>query len=175
MSDAATETTEATEPGPVTITETPIRLEYRYTPGDAPTPFLRGTTERKLLGRRCSECEKVYMPPRGVCSMCGAPFTDEIVEIADTGTMATYAVINVNFAQRAIDLPYIAGEILWDGSDITSQFLVMGVKPEDARMGMRVKARWKEGDDLAPTLGNIEYVEPLDEPDAPFEVYKDYV
>ena len=158
----------------VTMVTTPMRLEYTYTASAITGAFLRGTQERRLLGRRCSKCEKVYLPPRGVCSMCGAAFTDEIVEIPDTGTVATFAVVNVNFASREVELPYAVVEVLFDGAAITSQFLIQGVTHDQVRMGMRVKAVWKEGD-LEPTLSNITYVEPLDEPDAPYDAYKDYV
>ena len=158
----------------VTMVTTPMRLEYTYTANPVTEIFLRGTQERRLLGRRCSACAKVYLPPRGVCSMCGAAFTDEIVEIPDTGTVATFAVVNVNFASREVDLPYAVVEVLFDGAAITSQFLIQGVTHDQVRMGMRVKAVWKEGD-LGPTLSNISYVEPLDEPDAPYDSYKEYV
>ena len=159
----------------VTMVTTPMRLAYTYTASPVTETFLRGTQQRRLLGRRCSECAKVYLPPRGVCSMCGAAFTDEIVAIPDTGTVATFAVVNVNFASREVELPYAVVEVLFDGAAITSQFLIQGVSHDQVRMGMRVKAVWKEGDDLQPTLSNIVYVEPLDEPDAPFDSYKDYV
>lgn len=156
------------------ITDTPMRLPYVFTPGPALTPFLIGTKERKLYGRRCSECGKVYLPPRGVCSMCGAEFTDELVEVSDTGTVATFAIVNVNFASRQVDLPYVAAEVLLDGSDITTQFLLQGIPHDEVRMGMRVRAVWKEGE-LEPTLSNIEYVEPIDEPDAAFETFAEHV
>ena len=158
----------------VTMVTTHLRLEYTYTASPITEAFLRGTQERRLLGRRCSECGKVYLPPRGVCSMCGAAFTDEIVEIPDTGTVATFAVVNVNFASREVELPYAVVEVLFDGAAITSQFLIQGISHEQVRMGMRVKAVWKEGD-LQPTLSNITHVEPLDEPDAPYDSYKEYV
>lgn len=166
--------TDAASTEPVTVVTTPVRLEYRYSSGQAAVPFLRGTTERRLLGRRCSSCAKVYLPPRGVCSMCGAAFTDEIVEVADTGTVTTFAIVNVNFASREVDLPYAAVEVLFDGADITSQFLLQGAPHDQVRMGMRVRAAWREGE-LQPTLANVEHVVPIDEPDAPFEDYAEYV
>lgn len=160
---------------PVTMVTTPTHVAYRYTPGEAAEPFLRGTTERRLLGRRCSSCGKVYLPPRGVCSMCGAAFTDEQVEVDDVGTVATFAIVNVNFASREIDLPYAAVEVLFDGADITSQFLLTGVPHDEVRMGLRVRAVWKEGDDLEPTLSNIDHVEPTGEPDASLESYEEAI
>jgi uncharacterized protein len=158
---------------PVTMVTTPVQLDYTYTAGPSSEIFLRGTQERKLLGRRCSECAKVYMPPRGVCSMCGAAFTDEIVEVAPTGTVTTFAIVNVNFASREIDLPYAVVEVLFDGAHITSQFLIQGVTHDQVRMGMRVRAVWKDGD-LEPTLSNVTHVEPIDEPDRPYESFAEY-
>ena len=161
------------EGDPVTMVTTPIRLEYTYKAGPAAAGFLLGTQQRRLLGRRCSECGKVYLPPRGVCSMCGAAFTDEVVEVDGKGTVATFAVVNVNFASRQVDLPYAAVEVLFDGADITSQFLIQGVTHDQVRMGMRVRAVWKEGE-LQPTLSNITHVEPIDEPDAAYENYAEH-
>jgi uncharacterized OB-fold protein len=165
---------DAEDPGDVTMVTTPVRLEYRYTAGPTSEAFLRGTQERKLLGRRCSRCRKVYLPPRGVCSMCGAPFTDEIVEVSQIGTVSTFAIVNVNFASREVDLPYAAVEVVFDGANTTAQFLILGVSHDQVRMGMRVRAVWKEGA-LEPTLSNVTHVEPVDEPDTPYEQFAEYV
>jgi uncharacterized protein len=56
----------------VEVVTTPVTVSMTYRPAIAAEPFLRGTQRRELLGRRCSSCDKVYLPPRGVCSMCGA-------------------------------------------------------------------------------------------------------
>lgn len=160
---------------PVSVVTTPIRLEYRYTPGHTQVPFLRATQQRRLLGRRCSSCSKVYLPPRGGCPMCGAEFTDEQVEISADGTVATFAIVNVNFAAREVDLPYVAVEVLLDGADVTAQFLLRGAPLEEVRMGMRVRAVWSDDEVLEPGLSNITHVEPLDEPDAPFETIAEHV
>lgn len=158
---------------PVTVVTTPIRLAYRYTPGEAASTFLRGTQQRRLIGMRCSRCAKVYLPPRGACSMCGAPFDAE-VEVAETGTVTTFAIVNVNFASREVELPYVAAEVRLDGADITCQFLLPGVPIDEVRMGMRVRAVWRDGE-LEPTLSNVTHVEPIDEPDTPYESYAEFV
>jgi uncharacterized protein len=168
-----TETT-ADPSGPITGIVTPIRLDYTYTPGTAPSQFLRGMKEGRILGRRCPGCSKVYVPPRGSCPMCGLEFAEE-VEVADTGTLVTFAVVNVNFANRVIDLPYVSGEVRFDGSDTTSMVLVQGIPVDEVRMGMRVKAHWIPKDQWDFTFANIDYVEPLDEPDADYASYKDFI
>jgi uncharacterized OB-fold protein len=153
---------------------TPIRLDYTYTPGTAPSQFLRGMKEGRILGRRCPGCSKVYVPPRGSCPMCGLEFAEE-VQVADTGTLVTFAVVNVNFANRVIELPYVSGEVRFDGSDTTSMVLVQGIPVDEVRMGMRVKAYWIPKDQWDFTFANIDYVEPLDEPDADYADYKDFI
>lgn len=151
---------------------TPIRMAYRYTPGAATSQFLRNIKEGKLRGRRCPSCQKVYLPPRGGCPMCGVEFAED-VEVKDTGTVVTYAVVNVNFANRAVDLPYVAAEVAFDGSDTTTTLLLKGVTPEQARMGMRVKAHWLPEAEWEHSLTNIDCVEPIDEPDADYDSFKD--
>jgi uncharacterized OB-fold protein len=106
--------------------------------------------------------------------MCGQEFA-ETVRIKETGTLATFAVVNVNFANRVIDLPYVTAEVVFDGADTTTMVLLRGVAPEEARMGMRVKAHWIPKEEWDYSLANIDYVEPIDEPDADYDSYKDLV
>lgn len=171
-----TETPEidADRTGPVTGIVTPIRLDYRYTPGKATSDFLRSMKEGQVVGRRCPDCSKVYFPPRGGCPMCGVEFAEE-VPVADTGTVVTFAIVNVNFANRVIDLPYVSGEVLFDGADTATMVLVRGIAPEEVRMGMRVKAHWKPQEEWDYTLANIDHVEPIDEPDRDYDTFKEYV
>ena len=158
----------------VTGITTPIRMEYRYTPGTATSQFLRAMKEGRFEGRRCPNCKKVYFPPRGGCSMCGVEFA-ETVPLQNTGTIATYTVVNVNFANRTVDLPYIVAEVVFDGADVTTSLLLKGVGIDEVRQGMRVEAKWIPSEEWDYSLANISHVEPLDEPDAAFETYKDAI
>ena len=158
----------------VTGITTPIRMEYRYTPGTATSQFLRAMKEGRFEGRRCPSCSKVYFPPRGGCSMCGVEFA-ETVPLKDTGTVATYTVVNVNFANRTVDLPYVVAEVVFDGADVTTALLLKGVPIDEVRQGMRVEAKWIPQEEWDYSLTNISHVEPLDEPDAPFESYRDVI
>jgi uncharacterized protein len=158
----------------VEIVTTPVTVSMTYRPAIAAEPFLRGTQRRELLGRRCSTCDKVYLPPRGVCSMCGAAFTDEQVVCGPKGTVATFLVVNVPFANQEVEIPYTAVEVLFDHAHTTSQFLLLGTPVEEVRSGMRVEAVWAEGDDLQPTLSNVTHVVAIDEPDVDYADLTDY-
>jgi len=50
---------------------TPVVLDYEYVTGRAQSRFLRGIAEGRILGQRCVECRRVYVPSRGACGRCG--------------------------------------------------------------------------------------------------------
>ncbi len=157
---------------PVRIIRTPVRLEYRYTAGEAQSRFLRGIAAGRILGQRCPQCRMVYVPPRGLCPVCAMP-TDEEVQLSDRGTVTTFCVVNMPFYGRGLEVPYVCASVLLDGADVTLFHLVREVPVEEVRMGMRVEAVWRPPAELAPTLESICHFRPADEPDAPFETYRD--
>jgi uncharacterized OB-fold protein len=162
----------AATPGPVTVVETPITLEYSYTPGVAASRFLRSIERGEIMGQRCPRCGKVYMPPRGACSMCGVA-TDEELRLTGKGTITTFCVTQI--PSPGLTPPYVTAWIRLDGADITSMFLVQECDPDDVRLGMRVEAVWVEESEREANLGNIRYFRPTGEPDAEYSTYKDYV
>ncbi len=153
--------------------KTPIRLEYEYTPGLASSGYLHAIAEGKLVGQRCPECGKVYVPPRGCCPACGVTLGEK-VEVSHTGTITTFCVVNLPFYQ-AIKPPYVCASILLDGADIALFHLIQEVPTEEVRMGMRVEAVWAEPGELGPTMESIKYFRPNGEPDADYDSYKEYL
>ena len=160
--------------GRVNGIQTPIRLDYSYTAGRAATRFLRAITDRRIVGQRCPKCEKVYVPPRGACPMCGVA-TEEEVELPDKGTVTTFCVVNLPFYGQAIKPPYVCASILLDGADIALFHLIQEVPAEEVRMGMRVEAVWDDAEKLEPTMESIKHFRPTGEPDAPFDSYKEHL
>jgi len=148
------------------VIHTPIRLEYTYAPGLAASRFLRGLAAGRVLGQRCPRCAKVYVPPRGSCPMCGV-LTSTEVEVGPRGTVTTYCVVNVPSPHLPIPVPYACAEVLLDGADIATTFLLREVEPDAVRIGMRVETVW--ADERGPTLASISHVRPVDEPDAAYE------
>jgi uncharacterized OB-fold protein len=159
---------------PVKSIETPVRLEYTYTPGRATTRFLRGVAQGKLLGQRCGSCRKVYVPPRGACPRCGVP-TEEEVRVSDKGTVTTFCIVRIPSQNLSVKPPFVCAHIVLDGADIPFFALVLGCDFEQVRMGMRVRAVWAPSEELGPTFTSIRHFEPIDEPDAPFEAYREHL
>ncbi|WP_344129221.1 Zn-ribbon domain-containing OB-fold protein [Saccharopolyspora halophila] len=161
---------ETTGQDPVTMLTSPIRLSYQHSASPEESRYLRGLAEGRMLAQRCPACEKVYIPPRGACPTDGVP-TEEEVELADTGIVTTFCIVNVPFLGQRIKPPYVAAYVLLDGADIAFLHLVLGCEADEVRMGMRVKASWKPREQWAHTLENIDHFEPTGQPDAPFDSY----
>lgn len=142
---------------------TPARLEYTYTAGAATTRFLKGLSERKILGERAPG-GKVYVPSRGADPQLGVP-TAEQVELPHVGTLTSFCIVNVAFYGQGMEIPYTSGLILLDGSDLPIMHLIQECPVKDVHIGMRVEAVWVDDADLGPTLESIRYFRPNGEPD----------
>ena len=163
-----------TSQDPVTMITTPVHLHYRHSASLEESRYLRGLAQGRLLGQRCPECRKVYIPPRGACPTDGVP-TEEEVELPDTGTVTTFCIVNVPFLGQRITPPYVSAYVLLDGADIPLMHLVLGCAADQVRMGMRVKAQWRPREEWGTTLGNIDHFRPTGERDAEFESYAGYL
>ena len=162
------------ELAPVTVIRTPIDLPYTYSAGHAQSRFLAGLAHGKFLGQRCPVCSKVTVPPRGACPTCGVPTTDE-VECANTGTITTFCVVNINFTGQQIQVPYVCAQVLLDGSNQSFMALVQECDAADGRMGMRVEALWNDPETWTPSFNNIRYFRPTGEPDAAYDTFAEYL
>ncbi len=159
---------------PVRAIRTPIRLEYAFTAGQALSRFLRGIAKGHILGQRCPECGKVYVPPRGPCPTCGVP-TREEVELSNQGTVTTFCVVNIPSQALTMPVPYVCANILLDGADVSIFHVIQECPVDDVRMGMRVVAVWVPREELKPTFESIKYFQPTGEPDAPYETYREHL
>ncbi|HEX8803372.1 MAG TPA: Zn-ribbon domain-containing OB-fold protein [Acidimicrobiales bacterium] len=159
---------------PVRGIRTPARLDYTFTAGEATSRFLRGIAAKRILGERCPVCGKVYVPPRGSCPTDGVP-TSEQVELAHTGIVTTFCVVNVQFYGQAMEVPYVCATVLLDGADLGLFGLVQEIPFDQVRMGLRVEAVWVDDDELKPDLASIRHWRPTGEPDADYETYREHV
>ncbi|MGW8376088.1 OB-fold domain-containing protein [Streptomyces sp. ODS28] len=151
----------------VTGITVPARLDYTYSPGRAQTRYLETLlAERRILGERCPECRKVYVPPRGACPTCGVP-TGEQVEVGPRGTVTTFCVVNIKAKGLDIEVPYVYAHIALDGAGLALHGRLAGIPYDEVRMGLRVEPVWTE-DGRYP-----DHYRPTGEPDADYDSYKE--
>src|SRR4029453_12906351 len=150
----------------------PLRLEYTHTAGEISSRFLRGFLEGKILGSRCPECDKVYVPMRGNCPICVSPMTGD-VELAHTGTITKFCIVNLPLAARNIEIPYVSASVLLDGADVPIFHLIQEIPYEEIRIGMRVGAVWEKPEDRVPGMESILHFRPTGEPDVEVDLFED--
>ncbi len=159
---------------PVTMVISPASIEIQHTASFPESTFLRALEKGTLLGARSGDDGKVYFPPKEANPATGRPL-DQFVEVSDTGTVTTFAIINIPFAGQRIKPPYVAAYVLLDGADIPVLHLVSDIDADKVRMGMRVAAVWKPQDQWGLGIDNIEYFRPTGEPDAEYDSYKHHL
>jgi len=153
---------------------TPVVLDYDYVTGRAQSRFLRGIAEGRILGQRCVECGRVYVPSRGACPRCAVP-TEAEVQVSDKGTVTTFCIVRVPSENLAFNPPYACIAVLLDGADIPFNHVLQECALEDVRMGMRVEAVWAPKEELGPSMTSIRYFRPIAEPDATYDSYKEHL
>jgi uncharacterized OB-fold protein len=154
----------------VKYVESKVHLPYDYVAGDLKARYLRALKDKRILGSKCSQTGKVFVPPLINSPESFAPCT-ELVEVADRGVITTFCIVNIPVIGRNIELPYVAASVALDGVAISLFALIQECKPQDVRMGMRVEAVWKPDGERHGDHEDILYFRPTGEPDAPPESY----
>ena len=152
----------------------PWSLTYRYNPGAAPSRFLRGLADKKILGERCPTTGDVYVPPRGMSPVAGLPTTEQ-VELGHTGTVTSFCVVHIAFGENAPETPFCTALILPDGAAVSVYGPIQEVPYDQVRIGQRVEAVWVDDDDLTTSFENIKWWRPIDEPDVPADELKGHM
>lgn len=126
--------------------------KYSYTAGQAYSKFLEGLKEKKIIGRKCNKCGRVYVPPRMYCDDCYRP-TDEWVEVKDEGIVETVVASYISWTRDRLENPEIVGVIrLFPSKDrdwvFPGLFHRICAEFEDVKnmtvFGKKVKAVWNE-------------------------------
>ena len=164
----------AVDRDPVTMIVTPETLRVQHSASGPESVYLRALAKGMLLGARRGDGGKVYFPPREADPSTGQEL-DQFVELPDTGTVTTFAIINIPFAGQKIAPPYVAAYILLDGADIPFLHLVTEIDAAEVRMGLRVKAVWKPREEWGLGIDNIEHFRPSGEPDADYDSYQHHL
>lgn len=133
---------------------------YAWDVGIAIGRFLEGLREGRLLARRCHRCRRVLLPPRMFCESCFRP-TDEWVEVPDTGEVNTYSVSHIRWDASRLRRPIIIAVVTIDGTSSGGLLHYLGdVKPEEVRIGMRVRAAWKPARQRQGSILDIRFFRP---------------
>ncbi|MFA5368127.1 MAG: Zn-ribbon domain-containing OB-fold protein [Dehalococcoidia bacterium] len=137
---------------------------HKFEAGRTGSRFLRELRDnKKILGLKCHNCNKVHVPPRSTCKECFAKL-DKWVEVNPEGKLLTYTVLRVpRDAEKDVlkrQLPVAYGIIKLDGADTGFVHMLGEVDLDNIKIGMRVKAVFKE-DERTGNILDINYFKPV--------------
>jgi len=145
--------------GAVGAVEHAVDARYEWDVGVAVGRFLEGLRAGRILGRSCSGCGRVLVPPRMFCERCFRA-TDAWVRVETTGTVETFSVCHVAWDMQPLDPPQVPAVISIDGSDGGLLHLLGDVDPSDVRIGMAVEAVWRRVGERTGSILDIEHFRP---------------
>lgn len=122
----------------------PHVLEYTYTRSTGPAigAFLGALGEQRLLGSRGAD-GRILVPPTDYDPVTSAEL-GELVEVASTGTVTTWAWNDDPQPGQPLDRPFAWALIRLDGADTALLHAVDAGTPDRVRTGARVRAVWAE-------------------------------
>ncbi len=121
-----------------------IKVPYTWSVGEVGSRFFVELRDhKKIFGKRCPSCKKVLVPARKICGQCFRQ-TDDWVEVGDAGTVQTFTIVRYPSDVQPLRPPFGYAVIRLDGADTGITHLLYGSDPSKWRVGMRVKAVFKE-------------------------------
>ena len=127
----------------------PYHVEYIHSYGQD-SPFFAGLSNRKLLGTKCGRCEYTYATPRLHCARCGRE--TKWVELPQEGRVHTFTTCYFGSEEFLKETPFHLVLVEFDGVDTLPLARLIGVEgPEDIKIGMKIRARFRRNSQLKPT------------------------
>jgi uncharacterized OB-fold protein len=126
----------------VLVADHPIEYTYTRSTGPVIGAFLTGLRDGKIVGIRAAD-GRVLVPPVEYDPVTSEDLTD-LVDVADTGVVTTWAWNDRPSAGQPLDRPFAWALVQLDGAD-TGMLAAVDVADASAiSTGMRVKARWAD-------------------------------
>jgi acetyl-CoA C-acetyltransferase len=144
-------------------------LRYAWDNGNALTTYLDGFQKGKIRASKCPKCHRMMIPARTFCERCNLQEVTDYYDLPDSGTVETFTLSHVDWDSSMLP----DGQIrIFAVVAIDGAFEHMGlvhflseVKPEDVKVGLRVKAVWKPADERKGDVTDLLYFRPLKDDD----------
>ncbi|MGA6159919.1 Zn-ribbon domain-containing OB-fold protein [Stenotrophomonas sp. NPDC087984] len=124
------------------VLQAPLVVEFPFTRslGPVQSAFLTGLRERTVLGVRTTD-GRVLMPPVEYDPVTADELSD-LVEVAPSGTVTTWAWNPAPRRGQPLDTPFAWVLVRLDGADTALLHALDAPGPDAVRTGMRVRIRW---------------------------------
>ncbi|MEU5927948.1 OB-fold domain-containing protein [Streptomyces antimycoticus] len=142
------------------VLQAPLVVEFPFTRslGPVQSAFLTGLRERTVLGVRTTD-DRVLVPPVEYDPVTADELSD-LVEVAPTGTVTTWAWNPAARRGQPLDTPFAWVLVRLDGADTALLHALDAPGPDAVRTGMRVRVRWAT--EVVGAITDIACFEPYD-------------
>jgi uncharacterized OB-fold protein len=132
---------------------------YHWHCGEYLSKFLIGLRDRRtILGIKCTNCGRVYVPPREICGPCYKTM-HEWVDLGTEGTIYAFTVVKLPYIDPntgdPIKVPRTDIYVKFEGADTRLTHWLDETDEKNINVGARVKAVFKEK--RRGTIHDIEY------------------
>jgi uncharacterized OB-fold protein len=134
-----------------------MELPYRRSVGPVVGAFLTGLRDGRVLGSRTA-AGRVLVPPLEYDPETGEAVEPDLVEVADTGTVETWAWVDEPLRKHPFDRPFAWVAVRLDGADTAMIHALDAPGPDAVHTGMRIRVRWR--DERVGHITDIECFEP---------------
>lgn len=136
-----------------------LQVPFLYSAGPVVSRFYREIQKnRRIMATRCSRCNRVIMPPRGICGRCFCR-TAEWVEVGKEGKLTSFTTVHYSEPIHPVEAPFHYGLILLDGADTAFVHIIAEAQEKDLHIGMRVEAVFN--DEPKGNILDIKYFRPI--------------
>ncbi|MEV1083963.1 OB-fold domain-containing protein [Streptomyces sp. NPDC050211] len=142
------------------VLKAPLVLEFPFTRSLSPvqSAFLTGLRERVVLGVKTTD-GRTLVPPVEYDPVTAEEIRD-LVEVAPTGTVTTWAWNHAPRRGQPLGTPFAWALVRLDGADTALLHALDAPGPDAVRTGMRVRVRWAE--ERTGAITDIACFEPYD-------------
>ncbi|CCK32559.1 hypothetical protein BN159_8181 [Streptomyces davaonensis JCM 4913] len=146
------------------VLKAPLVVEFPFTRslGPVQSAFLTGLREQVLLGVRTTD-GRTLVPPVEYDPVTAEEIRD-LVEVAPTGTVTTWAWNHQPRRGQPLDTPFAWVLVRLDGADTALLHALDVPGPDAVHTGLRVRVRWAE--ERTGAITDIACFEPYDGPEA---------
>ena len=135
-----------------------LPVTSRYSFGLAGEKFFRAIKdEGRILGSRCQECNRTYVPGTIFCERCLGEVI-EWVDVGTTGEVHTFTLLFENYDGSPRQEPEIVVFVSFGDGGIIHR--LGEVEPQDVTIGMQVEAVFKPQSERTGSILDIEYFKP---------------
>lgn len=137
-----------------------VPIYHRYTLGVAGERFFKELRDRRrILASPCPKCRDRLLPPKTYCERCFEETSDDWVPVQGPGYLRSFTVLHRSLEEEPLDPPMVVALIGWPGVRGGLIHRVLGVDPNQVKLGMAVEPVW--ADTRSGAMSDISHFQPV--------------